>query len=72
MSPELLREAGEALFGRQWQTALAEALGVADRTVRRWAAGQPVPPGAQAELLALMEARGATLRALASRLRKAA
>jgi hypothetical protein len=30
--------------GERWQTALAEYLGVADRTVRRWVAGEsPVP-----------------------------
>lgn len=33
-----LAEAGQALYGAQWQSALSRALGVADRTVRRWAA----------------------------------
>ena len=41
----LLAEIGEALYGERWQTALAHELGVADRTVRRWVAGDsPVPP----------------------------
>ena len=40
----LLAEIGEALYGERWQTALAQDLGMADRTVRRWVAGEsPVP-----------------------------
>jgi DNA-binding transcriptional regulator YdaS (Cro superfamily) len=39
-TPAELREAGEELFGRFWQTALARALGVYPQTVRRWAAGK--------------------------------
>ncbi len=30
---------GAAMFGEQWQSAIAKKLGVNDRTVRRWAAG---------------------------------
>lgn len=30
---------GLAMFGEQWQSAIAKKLGVNDRTVRRWAAG---------------------------------
>jgi len=30
---------GVAMFGEQWQSAIAKKLGVNDRTVRRWAAG---------------------------------
>ncbi len=30
---------GERLYGARWQSALARALGVSDRTVRRWLAG---------------------------------
>lgn len=44
MSPaELVATVGEALFGPRWQTDLAGALGVSDRTMRRWAAGTDVP-----------------------------
>jgi len=35
--PDTLRLIGETAFGPQWQTRLAKALGVADRTMRRWA-----------------------------------
>lgn len=46
MDIALIKRAGEALFGNQWQTPLAEALGVSDRTMRRWVSGEtPVPTG---------------------------
>jgi hypothetical protein len=35
----LLVRCGRALFGDRWQTPLAEALGVNDRTMRRWVSG---------------------------------
>lgn len=35
-SPDLLRQIGKVVFGKQWQTPLANTLKVADRTVRRW------------------------------------
>lgn len=45
MTPALLREAGEVLYGPRWQSELARALGVTDRTVRRWDAGEfSIPP----------------------------
>jgi hypothetical protein len=33
---DLLERIGKALYGDRWQTQLAKALGVSDRTVRRW------------------------------------
>lgn len=66
----LLIDCGLALYGPQWQSALARDLGVSDRTIRRWVAGQfPVPVGVHAELRRLCVERGAQLRALADRLR---
>jgi hypothetical protein len=38
-----LETVGKALFGERWQTPLAEALKVNDRTVRRWIAGDREP-----------------------------
>ncbi len=68
----LLVECGEALYGQQWQSALARDLGVADRTVRRWVAGtSEVPAGLYLDLLRLTQERAAVLDALAPRLRKA-
>lgn len=61
-----LRQAGEALYGPRWQSDLARALGVSDRTMRRWAAGTHCPPpGVHADLLRLVEQRIAVLRMLA-------
>lgn len=56
ITPEQLRRVGEVLYGPEWQTPLARALGprcpdpranadgLAPRVVRRWASGErPVP-----------------------------
>jgi len=68
----LLAECGEALYGPQWQSALARDLGVSDRTMRRWAAGTTdVPAGLYLDLLRLTQERAAELEALAPRLREA-
>lgn len=69
----VLVEAGEALYGGQWQSALARDLGVSDRTVRRWAAGvYPMPAGVYVDLLRLTQERAATLDAMAAQLRELA
>lgn len=39
MTIEQLEQAGRLLYGDQWQSALARALNVDSRTVRRWASG---------------------------------
>lgn len=58
MTPNTLEQAGAVLFGPRWQTDLARALGVADRTMRRWANGvNPIPAGLAAEILVLLDAR---------------
>jgi hypothetical protein len=68
----LLVECGEALYGPQWQSALARDLSVADRTVRRWVAGtSEVPAGLYVDLLRLTQERAAALDALAERLKAA-
>lgn len=67
----LLVECGKALYGPRWQTELARDLGVADRTVRRWASGvRDVPPGLYVDLLRLTQKRGALLDTLSARLRE--
>jgi hypothetical protein len=71
MTPEQLTGYGRLLYGAEWQTPLAEALGVADRTVRRWVGGDsPIPAGIPAELLELLEAHRAKLEAAIARLAK--
>jgi hypothetical protein len=57
MTPALFRHAGEALFASRWQSEMARALGVSDRTVRRWAAGAAVPAGARGKLTVLLAER---------------
>ena len=60
MSPDSLRSAGEALWGRWgWQTRMAETLRVDGSTVRRWLSGATHIPGPAAvalELLLLVKA----------------
>jgi hypothetical protein len=40
MTPEILRDIGEALYGAKWQTSLARALDVDPRSVRYWLSGK--------------------------------
>lgn len=54
----LLRLAGEILFGQRWQVPLAGALGVSERTMRRWVAGTaPMPDGVWNEIVGLIVER---------------
>lgn len=64
----LLVECGEALYGPRWQTSLAEALDVHDRTMRRWVASGEYPESVNADLLRLIEERGPILAQLRARL----
>jgi DNA-binding transcriptional regulator YiaG len=58
LTPHELETVGEALFGERWQTPLARAVDVADRTVRRWLAGDDAPPpGIAADLLKIARRR---------------
>ena len=62
---DLLQRTGEALFGPHFQVELARAIGVNERTMRRWLAGQlEAPPGIKAELAELESKRKAELSAL--------
>lgn len=65
----LLHEIGGALWGPRWQSEMAREMAVADRTVRRWAAGAtPVPAGVWVDLMRLSQERAAALAALTRRL----
>ena len=73
---ELLCQVGGALYGDQWVTPLARALGVDPDTVFRWKkeAAQPgrgtrVTPRIAPELLEMIEARREQLEDMADRLR---
>lgn len=67
---DLLREAGEVLYGPRWQSDLARDLKVTDRTVRRWVAGADVPAGVWVEIRELLKARGAAIAAVRRKLRR--
>jgi len=54
----LLRQIGEQLYGRNWQTPLSAAIGVSDRSMRRWVSGDDdIPRGVWADIHRHAEAR---------------
>lgn len=62
LSKDVLAKAGRAMYGDQWQSPLARALGINDRTVRRWASGESnVPQHMHSIILGLMDARIASI-----------
>ena len=56
---DLLRMAGEALYGERWQTDMTSALGLRDpRRIRQWLSREkPIPDGIWKDLYELLEAR---------------
>lgn len=53
-----LTKCGNALFGKTWQSQIAEALNVDSRRIRQWLAGErPVPDGVWSEIKVLAEQR---------------
>ena len=65
-SADILRIAGEALYGRQWQAPLSRDLSVTDRTIRNWAAGHGCPHDLSARLLPILRERGQSVTHLIS------
>lgn len=68
---DILKVAGVALYGRQWQTPLSRDLQITDRTIRNWAAGVGRPADLIDRILPLLRAREGQLQhviALAERL----
>lgn len=66
---ETLAEAGRALYGALWQSALARDLDVTVRTMQRWAAGEfEIPDGVWPELASLCLKRSRNLVSLAKKL----
>lgn len=66
---DLLRQAGEVLYGPRWQSDLARDLDVAIRTVQRWAAESvEMPSTVWPEIRALLKARGSALAAVRRRI----
>lgn len=57
---ELISKIGSTLYGERWQGDLARALGVKDRTVRYWVAGQgAIKQGVWDEIVALLSNKAA-------------
>lgn len=71
LSPEMLRAAGEALYGQQWQTDLARGLGVDSRRVRQWLTAA-APKWVVAEVYALLRTKSRETAAVADSLLAAA
>lgn len=66
-TPQTLRTIGRALYGSCWLGDLADALGVAVRSVERWQSGKmTIPDGIWPELEALCRQRGRALETLAN------
>ena len=62
---ELLNATATALYGPLWQNALARALDINERTVRRWASGEaPVPLGVWHDISEIIAERVTELRDL--------
>jgi hypothetical protein len=60
-----LAEWGVALFGPRFRVDLADALGVSERTVRRWLAGEwVIPEGVKADLKKLRRTKQIQLKKL--------
>lgn len=60
---------GQALYGNQWQQALADDLSVNVRTVRRWGKDEyPIPDGIWHELRIALQDRCMKLETLARQL----
>lgn len=59
---------GQSIFGERWQSALARALNVDDRTVRRWLSGESrLPTDIDRKIFLLAEQKLSSLSALTQR-----
>lgn len=68
---ELLNECGAALYGPRFQRELARDLGVNERTVRRWVAGDTeIPVGVLADLERLLVERRKSVHVLISKVQR--
>ncbi len=64
MTPSALAHYAELLYGRQWQTPLARALGVTLRTVVYWASGTVrIPDYVSPRLAELLATKAAAIEA---------
>lgn len=69
---EMLRQAGEALYGERWQSELSRAIGVSDRTMRRWiSAPYEIPGGIWYDIQQLLLQRGVAIEKLGNEILRA-
>ena len=69
---EMLRLAGEALYGERWQSELSRAVGVSDRTMRRWVSDPyEIPGGVWNDIQQLLLARGVAIEKLRNEIMRA-
>ncbi|MDP2618606.1 MAG: hypothetical protein Q8P46_00275 [Hyphomicrobiales bacterium] len=72
ITAEELERVGRGLFGDQWQSPLARALDMNERSVRYMLSGERgIHAGIVSDLLAIVEAREAELHEIAKVLRRA-
>lgn len=64
MTIDLLTRVAQGLYGPCWRAPLGTALGVNERTVRRWATGESAIPDLRADLARLIDEHIAYLREL--------
>lgn len=57
MNIELLKTAGTAAFGNQWQTDLSQKINVSPRAMRYWVSGEREMPKIANELVTMLETR---------------
>ena len=62
MKKQQLIAAGFAAFGDRWQTDIANALGVSDRTIRNWVSGKyQIPSTVSADIVIILNRRKAEI-----------
>lgn len=69
LTPTQFSKIGESLYGPSWRAALADAIGVGERTVHRWQQrGAVIPDGIDKDLAALCRHQAVELTDLANRI----
>jgi predicted transcriptional regulator len=63
-----LLAAGPVLYGPRWQSEISRALGVTDRSIRRWLAGETAPDDIRPQLIRLIDAKIAELKRVRQRI----
>lgn len=69
MTPDELIEAGEALYGKGWKSAVANLLGIDYRRIKHWLdQTRPIPAGVRVELISELRRRSKHAHAIANKL----